>query len=95
MVTYDALIRYAKKLEGEPLETSARHKRFTVQVAENGLVYTPESGKPRLNNKSTIEKVLERFNESKSYRPSDYEMTRNPSYLMRLLELMTSEDTHK
>jgi hypothetical protein len=73
MLTYDAIVRYASTLEGESLDTSARHKGFVVEVDKNGLAYTPESGKRRVDSKPTIENVLTRFNESKSYKPGDYQ----------------------
>ena len=92
MITYDALIHFAKTLEGQTLETSARRKRFTVDVIHDRLVFTIENGNLRPNSNASVEKVLEHFNETKSSMPGHYqELTMNASYLMRLLEMMVSE----
>ena len=91
MITYDALVRFARTIKGETLETSARHSRFVVEVDKNGLAYHLESGNRRTDHKSTIEKVLARFNETKSYKPRDYsDISLTSSYIVRLLEMLTS-----
>ena len=92
MITYDALIRFAKTLEGQTLETSAQHKRFTVEVGQNKLVFILASGSERPNSKPYTERVLERYNATQSLKPGDYlDLTVNASYLTRLLEMMTTE----
>lgn len=91
MITYDALVRFAKTIEGETLETGVMHRRFVVEVAKNGLAYHLESGNRRTDNRSTIEKVLARFNETKSYKPRDYsDISLTSSYITRLLEIFVS-----
>jgi hypothetical protein len=92
MITYDAYIRFAKTLEGRTLQTRAQRKRFIVQVEGNNISFTPETRKPRNCNKASTEKVLARFNQTKSLSPGHYlDITANASYHMRILEMMTSE----
>jgi hypothetical protein len=72
-----------------PLATHARGCTFHVQVIDGGLVYTPEStGKPRPQMNRDIDRVLDRFHESGSFRPVDYtDLTVNALYLLAIIEM--------
>lgn len=74
-------------LDGQRLETSRRRLGFTVRVTGNGLEYTPESsGKPRPDTWQSIERVLDRYNETRSLELSEYhDITHNSSYVMTVL----------
>ncbi len=88
------LIQFAKTLKGQPLETSAQRKQFSVEVVGNGLIFILASGNVRPSNKPYTERVLERFNATQSLKPGDYQdLSVNASNLLRLLEMMTSERT--
>jgi hypothetical protein len=78
---------FARTLEGKPLTTRARGCTFHVQVIDGGLVYTPESsGKPRPQQDRDIERVLERFRETASFRNVDYtDLTVSASYLLAIV----------
>ena len=80
--------RQAASLKGQRLETLYRKAGFDVMVETNGLSYTPESsGLSRIQPWNYIERMIERFNETNSFSPSDYlEIpTRNASYLLTVI----------
>lgn len=86
MVTYDELLRLARRLEDQPLET-VTGREFTVGVYLDSLVFTPaSSGLGQSDGRKAAERFLARYNETGSVRPGDYaDVTRNASYLVGLL----------
>jgi hypothetical protein len=87
-VDVPSLRAFARSLEGKPITTGAQSRIFHVRVAKGGLIYTPQStGKPRPQQDRDIERVLERFRETGSFRPVYYtDLTVNASYLLAILE---------
>jgi hypothetical protein len=85
-VTYDGLLRLARRLEDQPLET-VTGRQFTVGVYLDSLVFTPmSSGIGQSDGRKAAERFLARYNETGSLRPGDYaDVTRNASYLVGLL----------
>lgn len=74
-------------LEGQHLTTGKQNRGFIVRVLDGGLEFTPDlSGKARRTGWKRIERVLHRYNETRSLTPSDYgDITRNSSYLTAVL----------
>ena len=85
----EKLFKFVKTIEEKLLTTSARKTQFSVKVLEDDLVFTPiSSGKPRKEVSRNIVKVIERFNDSKSIQPKDYQdITFNSVYLVTLIEM--------
>lgn len=87
--------RRVKALDGERLLTHKSKTEFLLHVTSEGLIYTPESsGKPRPDSWRSIGGVIDRFAESRSLRPVDYQdITHHSSYLLAVLRhIMHSPD---
>ena len=87
MISYEALIRFAKTLDGQTLHTDTRHKEFQLHVSNNGLTYTPLStGRSRSHPEKWVRRILDRYNQIGSLRPGDYQdLTVNASYLLTII----------
>ncbi|MDD4113513.1 MAG: hypothetical protein PHC56_10865 [Herbinix sp.] len=88
-IDYNGFIEFVKGLKGQTIYTIAKEKPFTVDVISNGLIYTPFSTmKPRTHIKNFIERVLERFETTESFKPADYhDISVNASYNLALLKM--------
>jgi hypothetical protein len=91
MISLPEFRRRVAAFDGQRLETGPRRLGFTVRVNEKGLEYTPESsGKPRTQSWQSIERVLDRYNETHSLELRQYhDITRHSSYLITLLRLLS------
>lgn len=80
--------RAAVALDGRTIETLHRHRRFHLQVDDEGLRYTPEStGKSRIQEWVYIQRVLDRFDELGSFSRVDYkDITMNAAYLLAIID---------
>ncbi len=93
-IDFDAVLRFAKTLEGRPYNYAAK----AVQSRGGDLLeFTPQSsGKPRTQGRSFggSQEVLDRYNLTHSLRTTDYQdITMNSSYLLTVVALMVgSED---
>jgi len=70
------------------LDTLYRPKPFLFEITPRGFVYTPESGKPEVQDWKYVEKFLERFNETEpnSFSPSDYkDISHCASYMLAII----------
>jgi hypothetical protein len=85
-VTYDDLVKLARRFEGHTLETVSG-KRFKVGISPHELFFTPESsGYGQSDGRRAHERFVERYNETGSLQPSDYaQVSRNASYLIGML----------
>src|SRR4029453_730757 len=85
-VTYDELLRLARRFADVPLET-VTGRQFTVSIYLDSLVFTPvSSGIGQSDGRKAARRWLARFNETGSLRPSDYaDVSRNASYLIGLV----------
>jgi hypothetical protein len=85
-VTYDELLGIARRAEGKTLRT-VTGKPFTVGVYLDSPYFTPGStGLGRSDGRKAAERFVERYNQTGSLRPADYQdVTRNSSYLVALL----------
>jgi hypothetical protein len=77
----------ASTLEGQHLETIVRGKGFRIAIESDGLYYTLDSnGNRRRQAWKDVDGVLERFNETNSFRTSDYrDISRCASYLLPII----------
>ena len=89
-LSYEELMDLARRFEGKQLET-VTGKKFTVGVssAEDCPYFTPaSSGYGQTDGRKAAERILARYNEIGSLRPSDYsKVTRNSSYYVALLAM--------
>jgi hypothetical protein len=86
-ISLNELRAYAKTLQGRTLTTAARKKEFAVEVKDNGLIYTPASTRrSRFQHNKHIVPILERFNTTRSFTPSEYhDLTVNASYVLAVI----------
>jgi hypothetical protein len=85
--TFDDLLALARRLEDEPLET-VTGRAFTVRVfRDKELVFTPiATGNSQSDGRKAQLRFFDRYLETGSLRPSDYQdVSRNASYLVGLL----------
>jgi len=83
-----SFLDFCKSLDGEEVSTIKRHTKFKVKVVGQDLEFTPlKTGKPRLHGKEYVSGVLDLFNDSQSFMPSDYKhYTVNASYQLALIQ---------
>jgi hypothetical protein len=82
--------KLASKLSGETLNTLYRPKPFLFEITTKGFVYTPESGKPEVQDWKYVERFLERFNEQNSFSPSHYQdISHCASYFLAVIRYAT------
>jgi hypothetical protein len=88
-ITADALMRFARTLEGQELTTNIRRQRFTARVVGGRLEFTPAStGKTRPESLANLDRVLRQFADTESTRPGDYvQSTVNASYVLTLIAM--------
>ncbi len=91
---FDAVLRFAKTLDGRDLHTQAQKKAFRVQVAGDILVYTPASTRAsRTDGRKVVQQVLDRYNLTQSLRPGNYQdITYNSSYLLTLVAMLVGSE---
>ena len=79
---------HAAALDGAVLNTRHRKCPFLLTVEPTGLTYTPQStGYPRPQPWHYVERLLDRYNETGSFTPSEYhDLTVNASYFLAVLQ---------
>jgi hypothetical protein len=77
-IDIDALLTFARLLEGEVLYTLSRQRTaFTVEVTPTGIRFTPQfSSQPRMMRRPNLEAALSAFSERQSFTPGDYPETK-------------------
>jgi len=91
MPTFDEVLAYASRHEGETFRTYGRGETFCVDAGEDGLYFTPiNTGGLRSELKRPKgEKVLARYDKTHSFQPKDYQdLTYNASYFLALVALI-------
>lgn len=85
-MTYEQLLDLARSLEGQVLMTITG-KEFRVGIYLDCPFFIPAStGLGRSDGRKAAEGFLERFNETRSLRPRDYQdVTRNASYFVAVI----------
>jgi hypothetical protein len=86
-VEAETIIQFARSLEGSEIFTLARGKGFMVNVASDGLEYTPSAtGVRRKHGKKWLDRICQRFNRIGSFRVSDYRsLSANASYALAVI----------
>lgn len=86
-LTFD-FFTFARKQEGEVLHTAEAGLPYAVRSDRDRLTFTPAaSGKPRLENETSVCSVLTKFATSHSVQPSDYsKLSANAPYIVPLVE---------
>jgi len=80
----------ASPMNGQTLETLYRPKPFLFEVTPRGFVYTPESGKPEVQDWKYVERFLERFNQNNSFSPNHYsDISHCASYFLAVIRYIT------
>jgi hypothetical protein len=62
MITYEALIRFVRTVEGQLVRTQAKGREFNVSLRPNGLQYVPESKKIRKQTREQVQNILDQYN---------------------------------
>lgn len=86
----NSFLAFCKSREGKVLDTVGGRAEFELSsVAYEAFYYTPTStGKIRKQAIKYIERILERYEETKSLSPKDYlDITLNASYILALIKL--------
>ena len=80
-------IKFVQTQEGHVLRTLKRDKAFTVRVTKTGVEYTPQSTmKARPHQTKFMDRVLDKFSETGSYKTTDYQkFTVCSSYTLTLI----------
>jgi hypothetical protein len=87
-VETETIVQFARSLEGGEILTLARGKGFKVNVTSDGLEYTPSAtGIRRKHGKKWLDRICQRFNETGSFKVSDYrDLSANASYALALID---------
>jgi hypothetical protein len=95
LITISDFRRALQHLENRRLETQKRRQGFVVRVFAEGPEYIPEStGEPRPDTWSSVQRVLDRFNETGSFSPKDYhDLTYHSSYVLSILRTIRSAES--
>jgi hypothetical protein len=88
-----AFIKFVRTQEGHVLRTLKRDKAFTVRVTKKGVEYTPQSTmKARPHQTKFMERVLDKFSETGSYKTTDYQkLTVSSSYTLTLISAFIAQ----
>lgn len=80
-------IRFVQTQQGQVLRTLKRGKAFTVRVTKTGVEYTPQSTmKERPHQAKFMERILDKFSTTGSYKTTDYSsFTVCSSYTLTLI----------
>lgn len=86
-------LTFVKTKEGHELQTSARKAKFSVRVTKSGLEFLPHSTmKPRPHDLGRLERILQQFAETESYKTNEYKhCTICSSYTLTLINQYLAE----
>ncbi len=93
--TLKALFDFARSIKGQPLETLARGRKFTVEVIDTTLQYTPEKSRAeRTESQKNLACLLAQLEETNSFQMSDYQnISFNASYDLALVRAWQQRNT--
>lgn len=83
----DELLMFVRKSGKRRFKTPSRGSEFFAESKEDGIRYIPNStGKPREHPFKYLNRVVNRFNQTGSFKPGDYvDLTVNASYTLTLI----------
>jgi hypothetical protein len=93
MINIDSFMEFCKSLVGSKIKTAGGQKEFVLSSAQyNKLCYKVSTGNTRTHTRRRIEMIFDRYEETKSLRPADYQnIGRNASYILALISLYCSK----
>lgn len=88
-ITYPEFLQTTTANENKVLSTIAGRASFRVETRPNEVRFTPvSSGKTRTVSAGGIQGYLDVFNETQSFKTTDYSKTRrHPSYVLAIIKL--------
>jgi len=88
-ITYPEFLQTVTENEGEVLATVAGRAKFRAEKSRNEVRFTPlSSGKTRTVSAQGIQGYLDVFNETQSFKTTDYSKTRrHPSYVLAIIKI--------
>ncbi len=88
-ITYPEFLQTVTANENKVLPTIAGRASFRVETGPNEVRFTPlSSGKTHAVNAQGIQGYLDVFNETQSFKTTDYSETRrHPSYVLAIIKL--------
>jgi len=92
-IDYDDFINFCFSLVGKTLRTKGERSNFEiVSVKKEGITFKISTGKYRISDSATINKIFDRYKEKGSLKTSYYtDITFNASYILVLLEKFKNE----
>lgn len=79
-------------LDSLTFETTARRRPFVLHVEDGGLRFAISTGKQRRHDWSDVERVLERYEQCRTFNPSQYtDVTFNASYVLAVLRKLVED----
>jgi hypothetical protein len=93
-LTFD-FFTFARKQEGEVLHTAEQGLPYAVRSDRDRLTFTPaSSGKPRLENETSVCSVLNKYVTSHSVQVADYsKLSSNAPFIVPLVEAFFAQRT--
>jgi hypothetical protein len=86
-IPFDQFVSFVRTLEGEVIRTRAGNSYFAVRVLDSGLEFTPQSTRtPRRQTIAITRRVLDHFDDTKSWITTDYRFARSASYQLTLID---------
>jgi hypothetical protein len=88
-ITYSEFLQTVTENEDKVLATVAGRATFRVETSHNDVRFTPlSSGKTRTVSAQGIQGYLDVFNETQSFKTTDYSKTRrHPSYVLAIIKI--------
>lgn len=79
---------FCSRLQGQEFSTIGGRAKFILEsVQDRGFTYLPKStGISRYQGVSWVERILNQFALTNSFNPSEYDFTRNASYVLALIK---------
>jgi hypothetical protein len=87
-ITIISLSEFVNNRTSKVFETITNRKKFSVEILEDRWFYTPAStGQKRKHTHQFLQRVIDRFEETKSYSSSAYrDITVNASYTLAVIK---------
>jgi hypothetical protein len=87
-IEFADFLQFLKSVNGQNFNTQYKQKSFKVETTSNEILYTPQStGKTRHHDLVTLKGIVDRYNDTSSLHPGDYnEMTMNSSYTLAIIK---------
>jgi hypothetical protein len=93
VVQYNAFIKFCKEQIGKEFPTIGKRSSFKVEsVNEHSINYLLSTGNERVTERGIIQKILDKYEETHSFKVKDYkDISFAASYTLSLLSLFTEK----